>query len=119
MTGGLGRFNDGTIVQHNLIENDGRVARKGADGKFVLRVSGSATNTLFYKNVVILGGDQTDMKIVFHKPWKTLPEGTTYRENRFVNLGKDSLHDVGESTGNSFVDNRYFGNLVLEPKSSD
>ena len=99
--------------------NDGRVARKGDDGKFVLRVSGSATNTLFYKNVVILDEDQSYTKIAFHKRWGTLPESTTYRENVFVNLAKDSFHDLGESTGNIFVDNQYFGEVLDETNSKD
>ncbi|MFL3659892.1 MAG: right-handed parallel beta-helix repeat-containing protein [Opitutales bacterium] len=119
VTGGPGRFNDGTIVRNNLIVNDGRVARKGDDGKFVLRVSGSATNTLFYKNVVILDEDQSYTKIAFHKRWGTLPESTTYRENVFVNLAKDSFHDLGESTGNIFVDNQYFGEVLDETNSKD
>ena len=105
-------FNDGTIVRHNLIVNDGGVARKGTDGKFVIRVSGSATNTLFFKNTIIVGADRTDTKIVLHKAWQTWAADTLYHENTFVNLGQGSRIEIGKSSGNRFLDNDYFGESV-------
>ena len=119
VTGGPGRFNDGTIVRNNLIVNDGGVARKGTDGKFVLRVSGSATNTLFFKNTIIVGEDQTDTKIILHKAWQTWAADTLYQENIFVNLGEDSLIVMGKSTGNRFLDNQYFGKSVILPTAGN
>ena len=119
VTGGPGRFNDGTIVRYNLIVNDGGVARKGTDGKFVIRVSGSATNTLFFKNTIIVGEDQIDTKIILHKAWQTWAADTLYQENIFVNLGEDNLVVMGKSTGNRFLDNQYFGKPVILPTTGN
>ncbi len=119
VTGGPGRFNHGTIVRYNLIVNDGGVARKGTDGKFVIRVSGSASNTLFFKNTIIVGEDQTDTKIVLHKAWQTWAADTLYQENIFVKLGKDNLIVMGKSTGNRFLDNQYFGKPVILPNAGN
>ncbi len=116
VTGGPGRFNDGTVVRDNVFENDGTHERKGGEGRFVIRVSGSATNTLFLRNTIILGDDQDDIKVAFHKRWGTWAEGTTYRENTIINRAQGAWIDLGESRRNHFVDNNYFVNTVVEPK---
>lgn len=116
VTGGPGRFNDGTVVRDNLFEEDGQRERKGGEGRFMVRVSGSATNTLFYRNTFVLGERQRDTKLAFHKRWGTWAEGTTYRENIVVNRSEGAYIDLGESRRNHFVDNRYYGNPIEEPQ---
>ncbi|MXV15783.1 right-handed parallel beta-helix repeat-containing protein [Hufsiella ginkgonis] len=108
ITGGPAQFNDGTLVRYNIFENDGRYAHP-THGKCVLRVGGSATNTRIYNNVVYLGPDQADIKIVSHETWKTAPDGTIYQNNIFYNLGKNAAYDLGESTNSFFGNNLYFG----------
>lgn len=115
VTGGPGRFNDGTVVRDNVFEEDGQQERKGGEGRFMVRLSGSATNTVFYRNTFILGEGQVDTKLIFHKRWKTWTEGTTYRENTVINRSRGAFIDLGESRRNWFVDNRYFGAPIEEP----
>ncbi|MEM9158750.1 MAG: sialate O-acetylesterase, partial [Verrucomicrobiota bacterium] len=115
VTGGPGRFNEGTIVRENLFVNEGRRERKGGEGRFAIRVSGSATNTLFYRNTILLGEDQSEVKVFFHKKWGTWPERTIYRENVVVSHHSTNLIELRESRGNRFVGNRYFGEAIQEP----
>ncbi len=119
VTGGPDRFNDGTIVRGNLIVGDGRVDGWKDDGKYAIRVSGSATNTLFVGNTIIVDEEQSGLKIAYHKRWKTWPAGTRYERNVIVNLGSGTGFDFGESRDNRLSDNRYFGNTVPEPLTTD
>ena len=112
VTGGSGVFNDGTIVRYNIFEREGKVARYGSDSKFVIRVSGEATNTTFMNNVIFLDADQQDTKIILHKKWGTWPEKTNYYNNIFYNLAAGSSYDFGSSTENEFSNNLFFGNVA-------
>lgn len=109
ITGGPDRFNDGTIMRYNLFENDGKFAHP-KHGKCVVRVSGSTTNTKIYNNVLYLGKDQTDTKIVSCETWSTSPDNTEFKNNIFYNLSKGAFYDFGESLNNTFEANLYFGN---------
>ncbi|WP_143095926.1 right-handed parallel beta-helix repeat-containing protein [Pedobacter insulae] len=111
VTGGPNNFNDSTIVRYNIFENDGKFAHP-THKKCVIRVSGSATNTQVYNNVIFLGADQIDTKVVSHEVWKTSPDGTVYRNNIFYNLSTNAYCDYEESTNNYFDTNLYFGNPI-------
>ena len=113
VTGGPGRFNDSTIIRYNIFERDGRMARKGSDGKFALRFSGSATNTIFHNNVVYLSQDQRDTKIAFHKAWSgSSPNNTFYYNNIFYNEGTASSYDFRDSKNNLFSNNIFYGQVA-------
>ena len=109
VTGGSGVFNDGTVVRYNIFEREGLVARHGYDAKFVIRVSGEATNTIFHNNMIFLDASQRDTKIVFHKKWGTWPDKTRYWNNIVYNLAENSSYDFGSSTENEFSNNLFFG----------
>lgn len=111
ITGGPNNFNDSTIVRYNIFENDGKFAHP-SHKKCVIRVSGSATNTHIYNNVIYLGKDQSDTKIVSHEVWKTSPDRTLYENNIFYNLGTGTFCDYEKSTNNAFNNNLYFGNPI-------
>jgi hypothetical protein len=112
ITGGPGSFNDSTIVRYNIFENDGKFAHP-THKKCVIRVGGSATNTHIYNNIIYLGKEQTDTKVVSHEVWKTSPDKTLYQNNIFYNLSKNAYCDYEKSTNNSFDGNLYFGNPIL------
>lgn len=111
VTGGPNNFNDSTVVRYNIFENDGKFAHP-THKKCVIRVGGSATNTQIYNNVIYLGADQTDTKVISHEIWKTSPDNTLYQNNIFYNLSKDAYCDYEKSTNNYFDGNLYFGNPI-------
>jgi len=97
--GGPRNFNDGTVVRYNISQNDGGNA---------FRISGQTTNTRIYNNVIYLG-PQMDTRVVWHKSWQGWPDGTSYFNNIFYNLGTGN-YDFGSSTNNLFDYNVFFGN---------
>lgn len=111
ITGGPNNFNDSTIVRYNIFENDGKFAHP-THKKCVIRVGGSATNTHIYNNVIYIGSDQFDTKIISHEIWKTSPDKTLYQNNIFYNLGERTFCDYEKSTNNAFNGNLYFGNQI-------
>lgn len=121
VTGGAGRFNDSTIVRYNLIERDGLVSKSGNDGKHSLRVSGSATNTLFHNNVIYLGADQSDTRVVLHKALdNNNAANTRYYNNIFFVDAPGSSYEFGNSRNNTFSHNVFFGEEALnEPNDED
>lgn len=118
ITGGPDSFNDGTIVRYNIFENDGSYAHP-THGKCIIRVSGSATNTHIYNNVIYVGKSQKVTKIISHEVWKTSPANTTYQNNIIYNLSENALFDFEISTGNNFDHNLYYGNSILKLEGSD
>lgn len=114
VTGGNGYFNDGTQFKYNIIEKDGTQAQAGTDkGKFVFKISGSATNTMIYNNTVDIGPSQTDTKIVLHWTWGSgTPANTTYYNNIIDNSGTGSFYDLNGSTGNVFDYNAFYKNTA-------
>lgn len=108
ITGGPGKFNDGTVVRYNIFENDGKFAHP-THGKCIIRVSGSTTDTYIYNNVIYLGKNQKDTKIVSCETWQTSPSTTFFQNNIFYNLSRNAFYDFGESKGNKFEANLYFG----------
>ncbi|WP_316811336.1 sialate O-acetylesterase [Pedobacter heparinus] len=115
VTGGPANFNDSTVVRYNIFENDGKFAHP-SHGKCVIRLGGSTSNTHIYNNIIYLGADQKDTKIVSHEIWKTIPDQTLYQNNIFYNLSQGASYDLGKSTNNIFEGNLYFGNTAdLQP----
>jgi hypothetical protein len=112
ITGGPKFFNQGTIVRYNIFENEGDFVHP-KHGKTVMRVNGSATDTHIYNNVFYLNAKQKDIKIVSHETWITSPQNTTYNNNIFYNLSSDASYNLGESTGNIFDHNLFFGNTSI------
>ncbi len=116
ITGGPNNFNDSTIVRYNIFENDGKYAHP-SHGKCVIRVSGSATNTYIYNNVIYLGKNQANTKIVSHEVWKTSPYHTVYQNNIFYNLSEGAFYDFEESKENIFNSNLYFGKKAINQQT--
>ncbi len=120
VTGGAGRFNDSTIVRYNLVERDGLVSKRGNDGKHSLRVSGSATNTLIHNNVIYLGADQADTKVVLHKALdNNNAVNTRYYNNIFFVEAPGSSYEFGNSRNNMFSHNVFFGEEALNEPNDD
>jgi len=101
--GGGDRFNDGTIIRYNLFEDNHR---------HVVRVSGKPTNTVLHNNVFFVGAGNTSNEIIWHKSWSGYPDGTSYYNNIFYNLGSGNAYDLGSSTNNTFEHNLFYGNPV-------
>jgi hypothetical protein len=115
ITGGPKFFNSNTVVRYNIFENEGDFAHP-KHGKTLIRVNGSATDTHIYNNVFYLNAGQTNIKIVSHETWTTAPQNTTYSNNIFYNLSSNAIYDFGESMGNVFDHNLFFGhNGATEP----
>jgi hypothetical protein len=94
-------FNDGTIVRYNVYANNGH---------HVFRVSGPATNSLVYNNILYLSPDQSRIKIIWHKYWDGFPEGIEYYNNIVYNLGTDNYYDFEQSSKHTFDYNIFAGN---------
>ncbi|MFT6865654.1 MAG: hypothetical protein ACJA08_000477 [Cyclobacteriaceae bacterium] len=115
VTGGPGRFNDRTIIRYNIIEGDGHMARKGSDGKFSVRFSGSATNTYFHNNLVYIPEGQDFTHVIYSKSWSgAKPEDTFFHNNIFYVEGASCEYDLGPSLRNVFSHNLYFGKTTYK-----
>lgn len=113
VTGGGGSFNDGTVVRYNIIERDGKKEHRADRKKFVIKISGGATNTKIYNNTIYTDDAQDSTFLVFHKRWSVWPGETAYYNNLFINKKEASI-SLGESTGNLFENNILRGNGAAE-----
>ena len=111
ITGGPGRFNDRTVVRYNMFIKDGKYGHP-VDGKFMLKLSGSATNTLIYNNIVDIGPSQSDTKMIRFHDWSGWPSNTSFYNNVFDNTGSGTTYSFGGSTGNVFDYNAYYKTQV-------
>ncbi len=95
------RFNTNTKIRYNIIEN---CLQHG------FRLSGTPTDTMIYNNVVYIGPELSDIKIIFHKGWNGAPANISYLNNIFYNLGSGCYYDFAASTNNTLDHNLFFGN---------
>lgn len=109
VTGGPGRFNDNTIIRFNIFVKDGKYPHP-TDGKFMLKLSGSATNTVIYNNVIDIGPSQTDTKMIRFRDWGGWPSNSSFYNNIFDNTGSGTTYSFGGSTGNVFDYNSFYKN---------
>lgn len=112
MGGSVNGFNPGTIVRYNISENDG--------GNLV-RVSGTVTDALVYNNTIYAKagmtsprGSGTPPRIVYHKTWQGWSDGVRFFNNIIYNDCAAAVYEFGESTGNRYEHNLFFG---LHPES--
>jgi hypothetical protein len=96
-------FNDGTIIRHNIFENNAH---------HTIRTAGPASNTLIADNLIILAAGADSTEVIWHKSWRGYSDKTTYQGNIYCNYGSGSTIDLGSSTGNSFENNLVIGNLI-------
>lgn len=123
ITGGPGTgtgFNDNTIFRYNILENDGVLESPGY-GAWAFKISGNATNTHVYNNVIYVGASKNYTDIVYHKSWSGgEPDGSVYNNNIFYNDGANTAFNIGSSTNNSFSNNLFFGNdMSNEPSDAN
>jgi hypothetical protein len=108
--------NVGTTVRYNISQNDGH---RG------ITISGPVQGTLIYNNTLYIGAKQTVDAVLF-TDWGGWPSDTALYNNIFYALGearighavsraKDGAHTsapgLGESRGNKFDSNVYFGHI--------
>lgn len=116
ITGGGGSFNDNTQVKYNIIENDGNYAHP-SNGKFVLKVAGSATNTNIYNNTINVSSSQSNTAIIIHSQWTESPSNTIYYNNIIRNGSTTSSYSLGSSTSNTFDYNIFNQNVAANQPS--
>ncbi|MXV51276.1 hypothetical protein GS399_09875 [Pedobacter sp. HMF7647] len=112
VTGGSNSFNDKTVVRYNIFKKDGKYAHP-VSGKFMIKLSGTASNTVFYNNVVDIGPTQTNTQFVRFQIWGGWPSNTSFYNNIFDNYGSGTSYTFGSSTGNIFDYNCYYKNQVV------
>ena len=108
--GGVGRFNDGTIVRYNISQNDG--GNTAWSGRSIIRVSGQTTNTVFYNNVLYSNAATNFRAAIYHKSWAAFPDSTSYYNNIFYLQNTPAYIFYGStdsSTNNFFDHNVFFG----------
>ncbi|AMR27554.1 hypothetical protein A0257_10900 [Hymenobacter psoromatis] len=113
ITGGAGAFNDSTILRYNILERNGLVAQNSSDGKYQIKVSGTATRTIVHNNVFYVDSTQTGTKPTLHKQFTDWPDQTSYYNNVFYLLGPSPTFDLGGSTNNLFSNNLYYGSPIV------
>ena len=96
--------NVGTVVRYNISQNDG--AR-------TFQIS-AVENTAIYNNTIYLR-DGMDVLGVFFHSWSGWAKDTRFTSNVFYAKGT-VRYDFGESTGNVFTNNVFFGNHVDRPE---
>lgn len=99
----LGRFNHGTHIRYNIFEENNH---------HTFRVSGPTTYTEIYGNVILLGEEQDNSEVIWHKSWRGYGDDTHYYHNLFYNNASDVKADLGESTRNAFSNNLFLGNSI-------
>ena len=109
-------FNDGTIFRYNILENDG-LLKTSTDGAWAFKISGLATNTEIYNNIIYVGTSKAYTDIVYHKSWSGWPNKTTYTNNIFFNEGSNTSFNLGSSKNNTFSNNIYYGNAFSNEPS--
>jgi len=95
--------NVGTVVRYNISQNDG--AR-------TFQIS-AVENTAIYNNTIYLRQGM-DVLGVFCHSWSGWAKDTRFSNNIFIAKGT-ARYDFGESTGNVFTNNVFFGNHVGRP----
>lgn len=110
-TGGPGvgenpvNFNIGTIIRHNIIENN---ARQGA------YFSGRLENLQVYNNVFYANETLHDIVAIKLNRWVVYPNGASFTNNSFCFKGKNIRYDFTQATNVSFDGNMYYG--ILPPE---
>ncbi len=100
-------FNDGTVIRYNIFENNAH---------HEIRISGPATNTRIYNNVVFSGSGMDSVMLIYHKSWKGYSDSTAYLNNIFYSEGSGSSVGLGNSTRNFFSANLFYGKIAGEPE---
>ncbi|MSU67561.1 MAG: hypothetical protein EXS40_03155 [Opitutaceae bacterium] len=101
-------FNEGTIIRHNISQND---------GGNVFRFSGVTKGTRIYNNTIYTSATMTNPRdgqphpprIVYHKTWGGWSDDSVFFNNIIVNTSERAVYEFGESTGNLYERNLYFG----------
>jgi hypothetical protein len=111
ITGGQNstNFNEGTQFKYNIIEKDGLVSAPGTKGKYALKISGHANNTVVYNNTIDIGPSQSSTKVFFHYKWGYYPTNSSYYNNIIDNSGTGSFYDLN-GTSVTFDNNAYYKN---------
>jgi len=89
--------NTGTVVRYNISQND---------GERTFQIS-AVEDTSIYNNVIYVGPGQ-DIDAVHHHSWGGYARDTRFFNNIFYVEGK-VRYELGESTGNVFENNVFFG----------
>jgi hypothetical protein len=110
-------FNDGTIVRYNISQND---------GGNVFRFSGNIMNTEVYNNTIFVGPNMANPvkgaapRIIYSKSWNHgWSNKLSFHDNVVINRSKRTRYAAGESMGNEYAHNLFFGiHPATEPKDS-
>ena len=98
-------FNVGTVIRYNVFEDN---AREG------IRVSGTPVGTLVHNNVFVNRG-AGPVRMVYFKDWEGYADRTAFHNNVFVHTGGEATYDYGQSTGNVFSHNLFYGDHTAPP----
>jgi len=102
-------FNDGTILRYNIFEDNRH---------HIIRVSGTATNTMIYNNLFYSGESPDPRMLIYHKRWNGYSDSVAYHNNIFYSGHPENSINLTESTRNIFNNNLYYGpieNLQDDP----
>jgi hypothetical protein len=106
LTGGpSGNFNEGTMIRYNVLVNN---------RDHQIRTSGRATNSLIYNNTIYSGSGINNVALIWHKSWGGYSQNTKYYNNIFQVMGNGASVDLGQSTGNVFDYNIFYGNSISQ-----
>jgi hypothetical protein len=104
LTGGpSGNFNEGTVIRYNVLVNN---------RDHQIRTSGKATNSLIYNNTIYTGTGINNVAQVWHKSWGGYSQNTKYYNNIFQVMGSGASVELGQSTGNVFDYNIFYGTTI-------
>lgn len=104
LTGGpSGNFNEGTVIRYNVLVNN---------RDHQVRTSGRATNSKIYNNTIYSGSTLSNVALIWHKSWGDYSQNTKYYNNIFQVMGNGASIDLGQSTGNTFDHNIFYGTTI-------
>jgi hypothetical protein len=99
-------FNEGTIIRHNISQND---------GGNIFRFSGVPTGTRIYNNTIYTSATMNNPRpehpprLVYHKTWSGWSDDTVFTNNLIVNASERAVYEFGESTKNVYERNLFAG----------
>ena len=108
-------FNEGTVVRHNISQND---------GGNIFRFSGVTAGTRIYNNTIYTAAAMTNPRddqpprLVYHKTWGGWSDDSVFFNNIIVNASPRVVYEFGESKGNHYERN-FFGGIHPTTEPAD
>ena len=95
------RFNIGTVIRYNLVENNDRQG---------ISFSGAIDGLDVYNNTIYADATHNDVLIVRSAVWAVAPKNLRFKNNIFYFLGNNLSYSFASGSTYNFTNNLFYGN---------